>query len=98
MITEIVSFHIPEHMTREDVVALYESTVAGWKANPDLLRKNYLYDPASSTGGGVYTWKSIEAAKESHGEAFCARISDIFGAPPEFAYFETPVLIENEHG
>lgn len=98
MITEIVTFPIPTGMTREEVVELYENSVPGWKANPDLLRKNFLYDPAGGKGGGVYTWKTIEAAKEGHGEAFRARIRDCFGADPEFAYFETPIVIDNEHG
>lgn len=98
MITEIVTFAIPDGMTREEVVALYEKSVPGWKANPDLLRKNFLYDPVGGTGGGVYTWKTMEAAREGHGEAFRTRIRDVFGADPEFAYFDTPIVIDNEHG
>ena len=98
MITEIVTFPIPDGMTREDVIARYEQSVHGWKANPDLLRKNYLYDAETGKGGGVYTWKSIEAAKEGHGEAFRARIRETFGADPDFAYYDTPIVIDNEHG
>ena len=98
MITEIVTFPIPEGMSRDEVVALYEKSVPGWKANPDLLRKNYLYDPKTGKGGGVYTWKTIEAAQEGHGPAFRTRIRDTFGADPEFAYFDTPIVIDNEHG
>ena len=98
MITEIVTFPIPDGMTREDVIARYDQSVPGWKANPDLLRKNYLYDAEAGKGGGVYTWKSIEAAKEGHGEAFRTRIRETFGADPDFAYYDTPIVIDNEHG
>ena len=98
MITEIVTFPLPADLGRDEVRALYEASAPIWQANPDLLRKNYLHDPVSGKGGGVYTWKTIEAAKAAHGEEFRTRIREKFGADPEFAYFETPLLIENEHG
>lgn len=98
MITEIVTFTIPAGMSREAVVALYEKSVPTWKANPDLLRKNYLYDPDGGKGGGIYTWKTLAAAQAGHGEAFRARIRETFGADPEFAYFDTPIVVDNEHG
>ena len=97
MITEIVTFRIPAGMSPDEVLALYEKSVPVWQANPHLLRKNYLYDPQANTGGGVYTWKTKEAALEGHGEAFKARIRETFGCEPEFAYFETPIVVDNEH-
>ena len=98
MITEIVTFSIPAGMSRDEVIALYEKSVPTWEANPDLLRKNYLYDAEGGKGGGIYTWKSLAAAHEGHGETFRARIRDSFGTDPEFAYFDTPIVIDNEHG
>jgi len=98
MITEIVTFPIPAGMTRDQVVALYEESVPTWKSNPDLLRKNYLYDEEGGKGGGIYTWKTLEAAREGHGEDFRARIRDTFGGDAEFTYFETPIVVDNEHG
>ncbi len=98
MITEVVTFPLPDSLSRDEVVALYESSVPVWKANPDLIRKNYLYDAETGTGGGVYTWKTLEAAKEGHGAAFVERIKATFGAEPAFAYYDTPIVIDNEHG
>ena len=98
MITELVTFPIPAGMTREEVVALYEKSIPVWKANSSLLRKNYLYDPENGLGGGVYTWKTLDAAKEGHDAAFRERIAETFGAEPEFAYFETLIVVDNEHG
>lgn len=63
--------------------------------NPGLIQKWYLYDAETGTGGGVYLWKSIEAAKASHGQAFLDRIAETFGSTPEFDYFETPVVVDN---
>jgi len=98
MITEIVTFAIPPGMSRDEVVALYEKSAPGWRANPDLIRKNYLYDAENGRGGGVYTWKTLEVAKEGHGAAFVERIAASFGSAPAFQYYETPIGIDNEHG
>jgi hypothetical protein len=54
-----------------------------------------LFDQASRRAGGVYLWKNIEAAKHAHGETFQERIRSVFGAAPEFQYFETPTVIDN---
>lgn len=51
MITEIVTFPIPDGMTRAQVIANFQATVPGWSANADLIRKNYLYDPEGGRGG-----------------------------------------------
>ncbi|MDU8909712.1 hypothetical protein [Aestuariicoccus sp. MJ-SS9] len=95
MITEIVTFDIPEGMGRERVVALFEESAEIWRANPKLYRKNYLYDPEAGIAGGVYTWDSIADAQEAHGEAFLSRVAETFGSTPSFRYFETPVVVQN---
>lgn len=95
MITEIVTFEIPQDMERERVVALFEESAKIWRAHPTLHRKNYLYDPAAGIAGGVYTWDTVADAQEAHGEAFCARVSETFGSTPRFQYFETPVVVQN---
>jgi hypothetical protein len=95
MITEIVSWHLPEGMSREDTVAKYRLSVPTWQANPDLIHKAFLFDEGTRRAGGVYLWKNLEAAKQAHGEAFQERIHSAFGAAPEFQYFETPIVIDN---
>lgn len=95
MITEIVTFEIPEGMPRDRVVALFEESAEIWRAHPKLHRKNYLYDPEAGIAGGVYTWDSVADAQEAHGEAFLARVAETFGSTPRFQYFETPVVVQN---
>lgn len=95
MITEIVTFEIPEGMGREEIVRLFEDSAAIWRAHPKLHRKNYIYDPEAGLAGGVYTWDSIADAQEAHGAAFVARIAETFGSTPSFRYFETPVVVQN---
>jgi hypothetical protein len=44
MITEIVLFRLPDGMSREEAIAKYRLSVPGWRANPDLVRKTFLFD------------------------------------------------------
>jgi hypothetical protein len=98
MITEIVTFKLPEGMTRDDVVANFEKTAPNWRANPDLIRKNYLVDVGKGAAGGVYLWKERAHAEKWHGEAFRAKVKEIYGSEPEFRYFETPIVVDNVAG
>jgi hypothetical protein len=59
MITEIVYFSLPDGMTREQVISNYRQTAPHWRSNPDLIRKNYLFDADARQGGGVYLWRNI---------------------------------------
>ena len=95
MITEIVVFRLPEGMSRDEALAKYRLSIPIWQANPDLIRKAFLFDEASRQGGGVYLWKTIEAAKLAHGEEFRERIRSTYGRDPEIRYFETPILVDN---
>ena len=63
MITELVLFNLPVGITRAQVVAGMHATAAAWRANPELVRKNYLYDAANRQAGGAYLWPSVEAAQ-----------------------------------
>lgn len=95
MITEIVTFKLPTGMTRDDVVANFEKTAPNWRANPDLIRKNYLVDADQGVAGGVYLWKERAHAEKWHGEAFRAKVKEVYGSEPEFRYFETPIVVDN---
>lgn len=95
MITEIVLWRMPDGMSREDILAKFKASVPTWQSNPDLIHKAFLFDEKSRKGGGVYLWKNIEAAKQAHGPTFEDRINAVFGAKPEFQYFDSPVVVDN---
>lgn len=96
MITEVVLWRLPEGMTKDDITAKFRASVPAWQGRPDLIHKAFLFNEKSRWVGGVYLWKTIEAAKEAHGPAFQERIRANFGATPEFQYFDTPIVIDNE--
>ncbi|MDQ2095923.1 hypothetical protein [Rhodalgimonas zhirmunskyi] len=95
MITEIVTFDLPVGMTRDEVIALYETTMPRWRANGALVRKYYLFDDEGRQGGGVYLWPTIEDAKLAHDATWCAMAEKMYGSAPRFQYFETPLIVEN---
>jgi hypothetical protein len=98
MITEIVLFDLPKGMTRAEVERNFRDSIPRWRENPDLLRKNMIYDIEAGKAGGVYTWNSVAEAKRWHGEEFRRRILKLFGSEPTYRYFETPVVVDNAAG
>ena len=84
MITEIVMFRLPEGMSRDDALAKYRLSIPIWQANPDLIRKAFLFDEASRQGGGVYLWKNVEAAKLADGRRFRNRSGPPLEQPLNF--------------
>ena len=98
MITEIVTFKLPEGMTREQLVANFQQTAPMWHENPDLIRKNYLYDSVNRLGGGVYLWKTLDDSKRWHNDAFRQKVVEAYGSEPIIVYFETPIVVDNAVG
>ena len=95
MITELVIFDLPKGMTRNQIVEGMRKVAPHWRANKELLRKNFLYDAEKGQAGGVYTWPSVAAAQRGHDAAWRAKIREMYGADPVIRYFETPVLVDN---
>lgn len=98
MITEIITFGIPETMTREEVVANYRRSAPGWRANPDLIRKNYIFDPETRRAGGVYLWRNMDAACRARDGAWLERVRRTYGSELVVQYFQTPIIADNALG
>ena len=95
MITELVLFNLPPGITRDQVVTGMRATAAAWRANPELVRKNYLYDREKGQAGGAYLWPSVEAAQRGHNAEWRARIKAMYGSEPVIHYFDTPLIVDN---
>ena len=98
MITELVLFNLPPGISREQVIEGMRGTAPAWRANSELVRKNYLYDAAKGQAGGAYLWPSIEAAQRGHDAAWRARIKAMYGSEPVIHYFDTPLIVDNALG
>lgn len=98
MIIELVFFDCPEGSTREDTLKLYEKSAALWAKNEDLLDKYYFFDQATLKGGGVYVWKSREAAERWHGEDYQRMIEKIYGARPRIQILDALIHVTPTKG
>ena len=95
MITAIVNFPLAPGTTSAQARELFEGSAPKYKNLPGLVRKYYLYDGESMTGGGCYLWESRAAAEAVYDEAWKEMIKERYGAAPDIRYFETPVVVDN---
>jgi hypothetical protein len=98
MILELVEFKSPEGQTRDEVMEDARHVIAKWRANPQLKRKHFLLSLDGKTGGGVYIWPSVEAAKQAHNEEWRQAVIKRTGSEPTIRYFDLFLLIDNENG
>jgi len=100
MITAIVQFKVGKDVSRDEVLTSIQNAAPRFQNVDQLIRKNFLFDEQRGVRGGVYTWKSREAAEAFHakGGAWRQAIIDLSGAEPEITWFETPVLVDNTTG
>lgn len=95
MISELVMFDLPPGISRAEVVAGMREIAPRWRANPDLVRKTFLYDPERGQAGALYLWRRKADAERWHDDAWRRRIVDAYGSAPVIRYFETPVVVDN---
>lgn len=98
MITEYVLFALPPGISRAEVVAGMHAVAPRWRAEPELVRKTFVYDAAANTSGAFYLWKSRAAAEAAHDEAWRNRIRSTYGSEPVIQYFDTPLVVDNALG
>ena len=96
MLIEVVTFGLPEGMDRDELIENYERTTSKWRNVGDLIRKSYIFDGEKRVGGGIYHWKSVQAADHWHGEEWRHFIKDLYGSEPVVRRFEVPIVVDNE--
>ena len=60
-----------------------------------LRRKNYIADIENNTAGGVYTFDSMQDAKNWFDEDRVNWITDRY-SKPDIKFYESPVVADNE--
>ena len=96
MICEIVDYPAPEGASREEMIADAETVVPKWRAQPDLIRKHFLWRDDGRRCCGVYLWKSREAAERAHDAAWREAVRQRTGEAPEISYFDAFMILDNE--
>src|SRR5713101_6082709 len=98
MITAVVRFKLPATIDAAKAAELFRGSAPKYQGLAGLIRKYYLFDAESRTGGGCYLWESREAAERVYNAEWRKMIAERYGAPPEISYFETPVIVDNALG
>jgi hypothetical protein len=98
MITAIVRFKLPANIDAAKAAELFQGSAPKYQGLKGLVRKYYLFDAESHTGGGCYLWESREAAERVYTAEWRKMIAERYGAPPEISFFETPVVVDNSAG
>src|SRR6185437_3638464 len=98
MITAIVRFKLPAAIDAAKAAELFKGSAPKYEGLKGLVRKYYLFDAESRTGGGCYLWESREAAELIYNAEWRKMITDRYGSPPEISFFETPVIVDNSLG
>ncbi|HWV53461.1 hypothetical protein [Pseudorhodoplanes sp.] len=100
MIVELVTFTFPNGHDRASELEAVRSVVDKWAANPDLVRKHFLWGLGddAGTGAGFYIWPSIEAARRAHSDEWREAVKKRTGGYPTIRYFDLMTLVDNERG
>ena len=96
MITAIVRFKLPDTIKLADAEKMFQGSAPKYEGLSGLVRKYYLFDEKTHTGGGVYLWESQEAAEKVYNADWKKMITERYGAAPEIMYFESPVIVDND--
>jgi hypothetical protein len=96
MMIEIVTFALPETMSRDAVLEAYRAVAPKWRQVPELVRKSFIYDGEGRVGGAVYTWSDDgSAAARWHDADWVASVRATYGSEPEIRRFEMPLVADN---
>lgn len=98
MITAVVQFKLPKHVTRDQAREIFLTTAPKYREAQGLVRKYYLLSEDGATAGGAYLWKSRSDAEKVYSEDWKKFIGEKYGAEPTIQYFETPVIVDNLTG
>lgn len=98
MIIAIVSFRLPQSMTRAQAAKAFEQTAPRYLGLPGLVRKHYFVTEAGDRAGGIYLWKSKADAAACYNGDWRATVSAKYGSDPEVVYVENPVIVDNVAG
>jgi hypothetical protein len=95
MITALVQFKLPQPMTTDKAQSIFAETAPKYREVKGLVRKYYLLSEDGETAGGVYLWKSREAAERLYTDEWKTFIEQKYGTRPTVTYFASPVVVDN---
>ena len=98
MIISLVQIKLPEPMAKDKAQEVFAGTAPKYREAKGLIRKYYLLSEDGTTAGGVYLWKSREAAEKLYTDDWKRFILQKYGTKPSVKYFDSPVIVDNQVG
>ncbi len=98
MITAVVNFPLPSGTDLGKARELFAGTAPRYRSIEGLVRKYYLFDPATGVGGGCYLFEDRASAEATFDDEWRTFIAGRYGADPDVRFFETPVVVDNSIG
>jgi hypothetical protein len=95
MITALVQIKLPEPMAKNKAKDVFAGTAPKYREVKGLVRKYYLLSEDGATAGGVYLWKSRDAAERLYTDDWKTFIMQKYGTKPSVTYFDSPVIVDN---
>ncbi len=95
MITAIVQFQLGNDVTTDQAAAMFRDTAPRYLGMSALIRKYYIFDPATRKAGGCYLFESKAAAEDVFDAEWKSLVTAKYGSTPETTFFETPVVVDN---
>ena len=95
MIIALVQIKLPEPMAPDKAKAIFAGTAPKYREINGLIRKHYLLSEDGTMAGGVYFWKSREAAEKLYTDDWKTFILQKYGTEPSVTYFVSPVIVDN---
>ena len=95
MITALIQIKLPEPMTKDKAQNVFAGTAPKYREVKGLIRKYYLLSEDGATAGGVYLWKSRDAAEKLYTDDWKTFIMQKYGTKPSVTYFDSPVIVDN---
>jgi hypothetical protein len=94
MIVAIAKFRLPGPISADRAREMFEGSAPKYLAVNGLVRKYYLLSEDGQEAGGVYLWRSREAAEAFFDDEWKRFISAKYGSPPTVTIFRSPVIVD----
>ena len=96
MIGELVVYPAPKGLNREEIIKDAQTVVPKWQAEPELIRKHFMWSDDKKWVSGFYLWKSRAAAEAAHNEEWRSAVKKRTGEAPKISYFDAFMILDNE--
>lgn len=95
MIATVVQFQMSTPISLEEATRRFESSAPKYQNLPGLIRKYYIRSEDGRAAGGIYLWRSRQAAEKVYSGEWRARVEKLYGAKPIITWFDSPVIVDN---